>query len=98
MPASYATTGESLRDQRQYGNRASGGSVSAGDWYRVNETNQEYFRPTMGGSVMPIGPGGGGSGVTVVIQADTIIGDRAHVEDYLLPVIREGLRKVNAGR
>jgi hypothetical protein len=52
----------------------------------------------MGGSVMPIGSPGGGSGVTVVIQADTIIGDRAHVESYLLPVIREGLRQVNAGR
>lgn len=99
MPASYYSTGESLRDQYKYGNRASGGPVSAGDWYRVNETNQEYFRPYVGGSVMPIGPGGGGgSGMTVVIQASTVIGDKSHIENYLLPVIREGLRQVQAGR
>jgi hypothetical protein len=79
-------------------NRAAGGAVNSGEWYRVNETNQEYFRANTNGTVLPIGPGGGGSGVTVVVNANTVVGDRAHLESYLLPVIREGLRQVGAGR
>lgn len=77
--------------------KAAGGPVSAGEWYRVNETNQEYYRPSMSGSVIPMG-GGGAGGVTVIINAATVIGDRAHLENYLLPVIREGIRQVGAGR
>jgi hypothetical protein len=77
--------------------KAAGGPVSAGEWYRVNETNQEYFRPSMSGSVIPMG-GGGAGGITVVINANTVIGDRSHLESYLLPVIREGIRQVGAGR
>jgi hypothetical protein len=84
--------------ERRGSNRASGGSVGAGEWYRVNETNQEYFRANTNGTVLPIGPGGGGSGVTVVVNTNTVVGDRAHLESYLLPVIREGLRQVGAGR
>ena len=83
---------------KKYQQMAAGGPVTAGEWYRVNETNQEYFRPNMAGSVLPIGPGGSGGGVTVVINTDAVIGDRSHVEGYLLPVIREGLRAVNSGR
>jgi hypothetical protein len=94
---SYSTSPAILSSK--YKMKAAGGPVAAGEWYRVNETNQEYFRPSTAGSVLPIAPGGaGGGGVTVIINTDAVIGDRAHVEGYLLPVIREGLRSVNAGR
>jgi hypothetical protein len=47
------------------GGRASGGSVAAGQLYRVNEGEgrREYFRPNVGGQVLPIG--GDSSGVTI---------------------------------
>lgn len=77
--------------------RAMGGPVNAMEWYRVNETNQEYFRSSVGGSVSPIGPANS-AGVNVIINTPAVIGDRTHVENYLLPVIREGLRAVQAGR
>lgn len=44
--------------------RASGGHVSAGELYRVNEGfgQVEYFRPSMGGYVLPLAPSGGAGG------------------------------------
>lgn len=53
--------------------RASGGSVAAGQMYRVNEGagQMEYFRPNVGGQVMPLGAGvGGGSGVSITMNVD----------------------------
>ena len=38
--------------------RAAGGPVSAGQLSRVNELGMEYFRPSVGGQVIPIRPGG----------------------------------------
>lgn len=37
------------------GPRASGGPVSAGKFYRVNETQQEFFRPNASGTVLTMG-------------------------------------------
>lgn len=39
--------------------RRYGGPVSAGTLYQVNELGMEYFRPNVGGSVIPLGQGGG---------------------------------------
>ena len=36
------------------GARAAGGPVEAGTLYRVNENNTEYFRPRVGGEIIPI--------------------------------------------
>ena len=35
--------------------RAAGGPVSAGQLYRVNETNMEFFRPNINGNILPSG-------------------------------------------
>jgi hypothetical protein len=39
--------------------RASGGPVTAGTLYQVNENGREYFRPSVDGTVIPIGGAGG---------------------------------------
>jgi uncharacterized membrane protein YgcG len=44
------------------GERGQGGSVSAGDIYRVNEFRQEYFSPESDGVVLPTLPAGAGGG------------------------------------
>jgi len=41
------------------GPRARGGAVDAGFEYRVNEDGQEYFKPNVGGTVIPVGASGG---------------------------------------
>ena len=37
------------------GAKASGGGVGAGYTYRVNENGQEYFKPNVGGTIIPVG-------------------------------------------
>lgn len=48
------------------GGRASGGPVSAGTLYRINEREPEFFRPNTGGQVVPLSKMSGG--VTRVTQ------------------------------
>lgn len=73
------------------GGRASGGAVTAGQLYRVNEGEgrREYFRPHVGGQVIPIG--GGGSGVTITqnINVDARGADNGVAERlmYQLPAM-----------
>jgi tape measure domain-containing protein len=38
------------------GARAFGGPVEAGLLYRINERGEEYFKPSIGGQIIPIGP------------------------------------------
>ncbi len=54
------------------GGRASGGGVSAGQLYRVNEGEgrREYFKPNMGGQVIPLGGATGGGGVVINMNVD----------------------------
>lgn len=57
------------------GGRASGGRVSAGTLYRVNEANMEFFRPDVSGQVIPMGRmnaarGGSGGGVVQRLSFD----------------------------
>jgi hypothetical protein len=58
--------------------RASGGPVSAGQIYRVNESAVEYFRPSVDGAVLtPLQAGragGGGGGMTVNVGGVTLNG------------------------
>ena len=62
------TTGGTLDDIFR-GGRAAGGAVSAGMLYRVNEgQGNEYFRPNVGGTVIPMGGSNTGRDTTVVNQ------------------------------
>lgn len=52
------------------GGKASGGGVEGGYTYRVNENGQEFFRPNVGGTIIPVGAssghrGEGGGSVTI---------------------------------
>lgn len=63
------------------GARAGGGSVNAGQLYRVNERGMELFRPNTGGAVIPLGAGmnsamGGQSSQPVVVRIENPMGDR----------------------
>jgi hypothetical protein len=55
------------------GGRATGGPVTAGTMYRVNEREPEYFKPNVGGKVVPLSKMGniGGTTVNVMVQAPT---------------------------
>ena len=48
------------------GGRASGGDVSAGTMYQVNEKGMEYFKPSVSGSIIPLGSSQSKAGSTVV--------------------------------
>jgi hypothetical protein len=48
------------------GTRASGGPVSPGQFYRVNESGQEFFAPNVAGRILPAGSRSSGGGETVV--------------------------------
>jgi hypothetical protein len=51
------------------GNRATGGPVSAGRLYGINENEPEYFVPNTGGQVVPLSRMGGGNTFNFAIQA-----------------------------
>lgn len=52
--------------------RASGGPVQGGRMYRINESQKEFFRPNVGGDIIPLSrmnvaqSGGGSGGVSVI--------------------------------
>lgn len=56
------------------GGRATGGPVSAGTMYRINEREPEYFKPNVDGKVIPLSkmPAGGGS---TIVNNNNIRGD-----------------------
>ncbi len=66
--------------------RASGGPVGAGQLYRVNENGMEYFRPSVDGTVIPMGGGGASApsgDIVIKIGEDAIarISRRAALQD-----------------
>ena len=67
--------------------RAGGGSVSAGELYRVNETRQEFFQPSMSGTVIPLGNGNNGKGFTFVYSPQISLGTMSEVENIIAPAI-----------
>ena len=77
--------------------RAGGGGVNAGQMYRVNETRQEFFKPSMSGEVVPLG-GGGGNGGAIVIEYRPMVStaDRSEIQNVLLPAIIDGIRKAKS--
>lgn len=60
------------------GGRAIGGPVLAGTTYRINEREPEFFRPRVGGNIIPLSKMPGGSGLTLTqnFSVRTETGDR----------------------
>ncbi len=84
------TKGWSMLPSLFGGGKARGGAVDAGYTYRVNEDGQEFFRPNVGGTVMPVGAsrglsdsGGGGDSYSFTYN---ITAGVTHAE--LLPVLQ----------
>jgi hypothetical protein len=56
------------------GGRATGGPVSAGKFYQVNEREPEFFAPRQSGEVIPLSKmGGRGGGTTINISVPPTI-------------------------
>ena len=67
--------------------RAGGGDVNAGMLYQVNETRQEFFQPSMSGTVIPLGNGNNGKGFTFVYSPQISLGTMSEVENIIAPAI-----------
>lgn len=61
------------------GARASGGDVSAGKIYRINENGGEYFQPAMSGKIIPTGRAASASGGSTIIQPQINVDARGSV-------------------
>ena len=59
-----------------------GGSVNAGQMYRVNEAGMEYFSPNTSGQVIPLGQGGIQIG-NLVVNANTRQGGQEAAEAFM---------------
>lgn len=59
------------------GGKAGGGSVSAGKSYTVGENGREMFIPNQNGTIIPNKNLGGGSSITVIVQGNQLLDDRA---------------------
>lgn len=80
--------------------QAGGGDIKAGNLYRVNETRMEYFKPSMNGTVIPLGGGKGGGGDTynITLSPTVMVGDRSRAANELAPIIIDGIRKAKADK
>ena len=89
------SAGHETAAQRGGGGRAKGGAVSAGTLYSVNEAGREWFRPNVGGQIIPLGQTQAGSGtvvnVTVTVQGALMAGTPAEVAGALAPHITDAL-------
>ncbi len=85
------------------GGRASGGHVSAGRMYRVNEQGIEGFQPSGSGKIIPLGRmrGAGGGGVniyqTVKVDASNSVNPEGYAEHIVARVRRETVAIVGEG-
>lgn len=80
-------------------NHAGGGGVSAGTLYRVNETRQEYFQPSMSGEVIPLGAGGksgNGQGMTFVYSPQMSLGSSREAENIIMPFVEQAIRRMQS--
>lgn len=71
--------------------RAMGGPVAAGTLYEVNERGREFFRPSVNGTVIPLGGGGAGGGTVQVVLSLEGRGD-------LVELLRKSIKAKGAGR
>jgi hypothetical protein len=67
--------------------RAFGGPVDAGSIYLVGERGPEFFAPSVSGSVIPMGAGGGSP--TLVFHFPNYVGDKAE----LIDLVHRGLKR-----
>lgn len=92
------------------GGRASGGHVSAGRMYRVNESGVEGFQPSGSGKIIPLGRmrGAGGGGVsiyqTVKVDASGSVNPDGYADHIVsrvrretVAIVGEGMKRVTKG-
>ncbi len=93
------------------GGRASGGHVSAGRMYQVNEQGIEGFQPAGSGKIIPLGRmrgAGAGGGVTinqtVKVDASGSVNPEGYAEHIVtrvrqetVAIVGEGMKRVNKG-
>lgn len=92
------------------GGRASGGHVSAGRLYQVNEQGVEGFQPAGSGKIIPLGRMRGAQGGGVVINQTVKVdasgsvnptGYAEHIKQAVrqetMAIVGEGMKRVNAG-
>lgn len=92
------------------GGRASGGHVSAGRMYRVNEQGIEGFQPSGSGKIIPLGRmrGAGGGGVniyqTVKVDASNSVNPEGYADHIVsrvrretVAIVGEGMKRVTKG-
>ena len=75
------------------GGRAGGGPVFPGVQYDVGERMKETFVPDVPGYIVP-GGGGGSQTVTVIVNADGVVGTTDELTQKLTPVIYDALRMI----
>lgn len=94
----YVNQGVPTTVAEQIAPRQSGGPVSAGELFRVNETRTEYFRPNMNGSIIPLVPGGGAGGINVSVEYNSMmsLGNASEIKKNLIPLIIQGVEEAQA--
>lgn len=85
---------DSSRDKlNRVGQRAMGGGVNVGEWYQINESRKEYFKPNGSGTVVPLFNGGGMGGVNHFNFAGAIVATDADLERLVLDVLERAKRR-----
>ena len=74
------------------GGRAGGGDAFPGNVYEVGEREKEWFVPNVPGTIVPGGAGGGN--VTIIVNADNVVGTTDELTQKLTPVIYDALRMI----
>lgn len=72
--------------------QAQGGPVFPGTAYPVGEREVEWFVPNVPGTIVPGGRGGGN--VTIIVNADNVVGTTDELTQKLFPVIYDAVRQI----
>jgi hypothetical protein len=80
------------------GGRAGGGDVAAGMLYKVNETRTEYFKPSMSGTVLPMGGGNGSNaqGITFIYSPQVSLGNANEAQTIIAPFVEQAVRRMQS--
>lgn len=78
--------------------RAGGGDVMAGILYEVNETRQEFFQPSMSGTVLPLGKNGNGNnqGMVFIYSPQMSLGSQREAETIIMPFVEQAVRRMQS--